>query len=269
MLRAQGIPFQQHGEPTEHRLLVPEEHAEAALRELRDYETENADWPPSDAPVESAGGGIEGGLVYVAFLIAVFLLDRKGALGGDWKALGALRADLLFQEPWRCFTALSLHSGPPHLISNLVFGSLFGFLVSMSLGGGIAWLVICIAGAAGNLLNGLIRSADSSSIGASTAVFAAVGILAGCEWRRRVLLRQRRIRRVAPFVMASLILGYLGMGGENTDVAAHATGLLSGFVGGVLCARIGRATIDSRSTQVTCGVVAVSLMCAAWIFPFA
>ena len=199
----------------------------------------------------------------------MFVLDQKGAFGGDWKAQGSLRADLLFQEPWRCLTALSLHSGPPHLISNLVFGSLFGFLVSMSLGGGIAWLVICLAGAAGNLLNGLIRSADSSSIGASTAVFAAVGILAGCEWRRRVLLRQRRIRRAAPFVMASLILGYLGMGGENTDVAAHVTGLLAGFAAGVLCARIGRATIRSRPVQLTCGAIAVVVMCAAWIFPFA
>ena len=215
------------------------------------------------------GAGADHRAGYIAFLIAVFVLDDKGAFGADWKALGALRSDLLYSEPWRCFTALSLHSGPPHLISNLVYGSLFGFLTSMSLGGGIAWLAIVLAGAMGNFLNGLIRGPGSSSIGASTAVFAAVGVLSGCEWRRRVLLRQRRIRRAAPFLIAALILGWMGMGGDNTDVAAHVTGLIAGFVGGVLCARIGQAAVDSRSTQLVCGALAVTLMCAAWIFPLA
>jgi len=179
-----------------------------------------------------------------------------------------LRSTGLFADPWRIFTALSLHSGPPHLISNLIFGSLFGFLVAASLGGGISWLAIVLAGGMGNFLNGLIRGPASSSIGASTAVFAAVGILSGCEWRRRVLLRQRKVRRAAPFVMASLILGYLGMGGENTDVAAHVLGLIAGFGVGVMCARIRQETIGRKRVQLVSGGLALLLMVGAWAAGF-
>ena len=235
-----------------------------ALSELRDYESENADWPPKDPPVQKASGGFEAGAIYAALLILVFVLEQNHAFGADWIGKGASRSDLLISEPWRAVTALTLHTGPPHLISNLLFGVLFGFLVSINLGGGIAWLAILLAGTLGNLLNGALRGPATGSIGASTAVFAAVGILVGCEWRRRVLLREQRLRRAAPFVMGALILGYFGMGGENTDVAAHVTGLFAGFLVGLALARVPLDTIHRKKTQLFCGAFAILLLGAAW-----
>ena len=39
-------------------------------------------------------------------------------------------------------------------------------------------------------------------MGASTAVFGAVGVLAGAEWLRRTLIRETRLRIMAPLLAA-------------------------------------------------------------------
>jgi len=49
-------------------------------------------------------------------------------------------------------TALTLHVDSGHLITNLGFGMLFGYLAGQLLGPGIAWASILAAGALGNFL---------------------------------------------------------------------------------------------------------------------
>ena len=51
-------------------------------------------------------------------------------------------SEVLDGQWWRTITALTLHSGLAHLISNLVFGCAFGGLAAHSLGSGLAWFSI-------------------------------------------------------------------------------------------------------------------------------
>ena len=92
-----------------------------------------------------------------------------------------------------------------------------------------------------------IHSAGSyRSIGASTAVFAALGLLAGHAAVR--IARQTKARWrviIRPLASALVVLGLFGAGGQNIDVIAHATGFGAGLLlgGAVLSAaiRVGEA----------------------------
>src|SRR5690606_31643313 len=140
-------------------------------------------------------------------------------------------------EWWRVFTALTLHSGAGHLLGNIGFGVLFGGLAARLVGSGIAWLTVVLAAAAGNALNVLALAPAHRAVGASTAVFAALGLLAGFVWRGKLMAgliaQDRWAFRLAPLVGGIALLAYTGTGDEGTDVGAHLAGFLCGLAGGV------------------------------------
>ena len=204
--------------------------------------------------------------MFLGLLVLFYFFDQGQAFGLDWHAAGLSRSEeTAGSEPWRAITALFLHTGPVHLLSNVLFGALFGFLVATTHGGGLGWLAILAGGALGNLLNALFQDAGHLSVGASTAVFAAVGVLAGSEWRRRNLLRQRRLRRAAPVVMALLLLAFHGVPDDVTvDVLAHVLGVLCGLpIGALLPTLLARGAL-SRRRQILFGALALALIGAAW-----
>ena len=88
-------------------------------------------------------------------------------------------------EFWRAVTALTLHLDVGHLLANLGFGIVFGLLAGQLLGAGRRVGHGARRGGAANLLNAFIQPATHSSVGASTAVFATLGLLAAYAWRRR------------------------------------------------------------------------------------
>jgi membrane associated rhomboid family serine protease len=92
----------------------------------------------------------------------------------------------------------------------------------------LAWLLILIGGTVGNLMNVLVQRPWHTAIGASTAVFAALGLLAAYLWTGKQLIRDSWARRWAPVVGAVVMLAWLGTGGERTDIVAHLTGFLAG-----------------------------------------
>ena len=266
VLRAQAIPYWRERRGGAHVLLVERRQADAALAELRSYEQENRGWPPRDTPPPRAPGAFQGLAVFLALVVLFHFFAVGDAFGLHWYALGAARADaLLGAEPWRAVTSLFLHVGPVHLVSNLLFGALFGFLVLYTHGGGLGLLAILVAGTLGNVTNAWIQDPTHLSVGASTAVFGAVGCLAGSEWRRRNLLRQRRLRRAAPVVMALCILGYYGASPDpDVDVLAHVTGLAWGLpIGALLPTLLGHGALRLRN-QLFCGAAALGLVLGSW-----
>ncbi|MES2660775.1 MAG: rhomboid family intramembrane serine protease [Verrucomicrobiota bacterium] len=140
-------------------------------------------------------------------------------------------------EWWRPFTALFLHADLPHLMGNLVGGTIFATLVSKAIGPLRAWAMILICGTLGNLLTAQINYPDAFlSIGASTAVFAALGILSGLGISETVRERARLpwARITAPVLAGIVLLSWLGSGnGTNTDVMGHVFGFSSGLVAGM------------------------------------
>ena len=172
---------------------------------------------------------------------------------------------MLDGEWWRTVTALTMHLDLDHLGGNLLFGTFFGYFAARHLGPGVAWLAIVGSGTLGNVLSALAQNPQHAAIGASTAVFAALGLLTPYTWRRGFMRGTPWRARIGPIVAGLGLLGFTGTGGENTDIFAHLTGFVSGFGCGLLLARYARIDITRRpQTQRACSIATAALVAGAW-----
>jgi membrane associated rhomboid family serine protease len=121
---------------------------------------------------------------------------------------------------------------------------------------------------AGNLLTAHFYQARHVSVGASTATFAALGVLAGLQMVRRHRHGQRRLRGRAWWPLAAG-LGLIVMLGssERADIVAHVSGLGAGAVAGALVALSGMRT-PGRLTQGLLALVTLAVLTAAWVAAF-
>lgn len=214
--------------------------APSVSRELHEYgkEREVLRVPPA-APREifrfPAGWGVYG--VWALALILSFLFQNRF----PWltEQASSSSVGLIGQhEWWRPFTALFLHGDVSHLAGNLLSGLIFGTLVARSIGPLRGWALILASGVAGNTLTSWVAWPESFvSIGASTAVFGALGILSGLGFSR--MLRDRLslpwAKTAAPVLAGIILLGWLGGGapGGGTDVLGHVFGFGSGLGAGM------------------------------------
>lgn len=247
-------------------LLVAAADAPVAVEELAAYRLENQRRPKPRPPrVPVLRGGVTGMFIYVLVMVLVAMLANRWAFGLDWKSAGAMRAGpLLDGEWWRAVTALTLHSDAGHLTANLVFGIVFGLLAASALGGGVAWCGILLAGAVGNTLNAVVQAPTHASIGASTAVFAALGIIVSHALRYWSALGGGWLRRWSPMVGGIVLLAYTGTGGERTDVVAHLTGFVAGLLLGWAGSRMPIRFLDRPVVQTTAAVAGLLLLASSW-----
>ena len=246
-------------------LYVSPLEAPRARRELSVWARENAPPPRPMLPTVAALHRIDGALAYCAVLLFFFAATRRDAFGVDWIAAGAAQAGLIRDGAWwRTITALCLHLDLDHLLSNLAFGAVAGVLVAQLVGTGLGWLVILLAGAFGNSLNAAFHSAGHTAIGASTAVFAALGILSGHAWSARAVPWRGGIRRWAPIGAGIMLLAFLGFGGERTDVGAHVLGFGVGAAAGFALGRAGHRVPHGPDAQQVYGVIVCGILLLAW-----
>ncbi|MCM2311819.1 MAG: rhomboid family intramembrane serine protease [Steroidobacteraceae bacterium] len=245
-------------------LIVPAHQQAAALAQIEHYEREN---PPRRRPADPDPlhrGAWIGSVAYATTILWVGYLAGGLAFHADWLDAGALVAGpTRAGEIWRAVTALTLHLDVGHLLANLGFGVVFGLLAGQLFGAGIAWATVLLAASAANLLNAFIQPATHSSVGASTAVFATLGLLAAYSWWRRRDQGDRWAYRWAPLVAGVILLGFTGAGGERTDVLAHLTGFAMGALAGVAHATI--AVPRGRAAQWLAGLVASAVLVGAWV----
>lgn len=264
VLTARGIESHIDWQAGVWRLTVAEEDGDAAVRELAAYERENVAPPPALVPVR-IDSGWWGVAVYLAAIWGTMAFVGVGALGWDWLGLGRLHAGAVRDgELWRLATALTLHADLGHLVANSVFGGLFGLLAGRYLGTGLAWLGIVLGGILGNAVNVLVRPEAFTSIGASTATFAAVGLAGAFLWRSGYFRRLQWPRGFAPVFGAIALFAYTGIGDERTDVVAHLAGLGCGFLLGLWVART-RLHLVGLPAQRFFGGVAAALVAGAWL----
>ncbi len=265
VLEAAGLPFACLDADGGCELWAPVSQAALVRREIEQSLAEGGagDAGAADGPVR--GGGALGAILYGAVLLAVAYAVGRSFLGVDWLDAGAVDASPGRRgEWWRAVTSLTLHLGPEHLLGNLLFGIAAGMLVSRQLGGGLAWLGILVAGAFANLVEVAIAPASYSAVGASTAVFAALGILSGRAWRARAGTPRRWLQRAAPLAAGVGLLALLGSGKHHVDVLGHALGFVVGVGCGALSLVGGLARRAGRRTQVGAGAVALALVAIAW-----
>jgi rhomboid protease GluP len=269
MLMAVGIGSVVSFDGSLHVLCVQPADEAAALDHLRSYasETRRLAMPAADQALPHLYRHAWAGCVgYVAVLYVIAWAVSTGAWRVDMFDRGELQAEAVNSgQWWRAWTALTLHRDGAHLFANLGGGVWFGYLAARLLGVGTAWLLIVTGAAAANLFDGHWGPASYQSVGASTAVFTALGLSAAYSWRTRLLLPQRWAQRWAPLIGGVVLLGWFGSAGEGTDLVAHALGFTVGcLLGAVAAMRAVNALLD-RVPQAIMALAAVGSIALCWV----
>ena len=172
---------------------------------------------------------------------------------------------------WRAVTALTLHGDLSHLAANLATGLVFAAFVQPQLGAGLAWFGIVLSGTLGNVANAwFYRGEPHLSIGASTAVFGALGLLVAGEFVDRLRHAATRAwwQLVLPLGAGLALLAYLGAGDEHsrrTDSMAHLFGFAAGLALGAPAAAARLRDHTPRWLQFATGCSALSALAGAWL----
>ena len=149
---------------------------------------------------------------------------------------GAVYAPLIIEQGqwYRMITSMFLHFGAPHLINNMLVLFVLGQRLEPVTGKMKFLLIYILGGLGGNLISLIwdMRTGNYSlSAGASGAVFAVMGgmIYVIIRHRGRVAdLNMKQMLRMAAFSL------YFGFASGGVDNAAHAGGLLCGFIAAVI-----------------------------------
>jgi rhomboid protease GluP len=247
---AAGYPYWLAEAPEGCRLLVEREAVDASRYHLAAYEREKTGWPPPPItdPWRPRKTDLFTPLLWAVSVLAIFNYSMERPA---WVSLGALRSLPVFDdgEWWRLVTALFLHADVAHVVSNTLSGLLVFSAVASTLGRARGWLLLLISAVLGNLAVAAVNyPGPYSSIGASTAIFAAVGLLTGrsirVAWRSVHPHRWRAM--FGPFAAGVTVLALHGAGGQRVDVGAHFTGFLAGLVMG-FAAGIVRLKIEGKN----------------------
>ena len=232
-----------HGDvPGEFELRVEPAAAPRVSEELREYAAEAEVKPPP--PLVSTSwshhpAGVLHYIVWAAVLLLVFRQQSQVPSLADRYASSSIGL-IADGEWWRPFTALFLHGDGGHIFGNLASGAVFGALVSKSIGPWKGWAMILLAGTLGNAITSAVTYPEPfRSLGASTAVFGALGILSGIGLVEnfREELRMPWMRVMAPLLAGLILLGWLGGAepGAGVDVFGHVFGFSAGVLLGAAC----------------------------------
>ena len=264
VLLSHGIVHQAVRREDGWELRIDPAQAVEAQRLIEQYQVENQPEPagPEDVYLDykQSRAGVWGALllavvhIYVYtfsdafFLKSTFAASAGRILGGDW---------------YRAATALLLHADIVHLLGNMAGIAILGSAVCSIMGWGVGWLTILSSGIAGNVLNAVVYKAGHSSIGASTAVFGALGILSAWQVLRRVKQPGRRLKALMPLGAGLALLGFMGSS-VHTDVLAHLFGFLSGITIGGLYGKTIKQVPDVKVQAGALILAGVILMRAWW-----
>jgi rhomboid protease GluP len=265
VLEARGIEHETEQDQSSWILSVPAGMRHRAYEELNRYSVERGVRRSVPEVVQPHSGGAIGVFLYVLILLLTAYCAGNATFGADWLSLGSLDAAAR-GEWWRAVTALTLHLDQEHLLGNVLFGAVAGLAASRLLGPGVAWAGILGAAALANYVEILVTPITHRAVGASTAVFAALGMLSGMAWRQRLSLRERLWYRWAPLIAGICLLTLLGAGSAHVDVLGHALGFLFGLGVGWVFVRTGVSNNREPRVQLIAGLGAVLLVCAAWVF---
>lgn len=209
-------------------------------------------------------------ILYRMQLVAPPALTERGV---------AADAQILHGEWWRIFTALTLHGGIEHLVSNIGLAVFAFAFVFSRFGTGAGLLGTVLGGGLGNLLNAFAHAAKPhQSIGSSTALFASLGLLAGGELAARLMHRATRTgwQLFVPIGAGLAFLALYGGAGTNrdgvpvmdagnVDVMAHLFGLVAGVFLGAVFFALGLRRGCTARMQAVCGGAVIVVLAAAWM----
>jgi membrane associated rhomboid family serine protease len=270
VLSAVGIPSTISFDGFDFLLHVDATAARAAIEHLEDYEVESRPVPSPPPPMRVHPHAWVGCMVYTLVLTGVAFLNSNGLWRLDAFDAGELDVRLVRGgQWWRVWTALTLHVDGPHFGANLAAGVWFGYLAARQIGSGSAWLLIVVGAGFANWLEAVLGPSAHRAVGASTAIFAALGLLAAHSWRAQLGIPQRWALRWGPLIAGIVLLSWTGTGGEGTDILAHLAGFSVGALFGTMAALESVSRVLNHVPQWLAGLGALATIFIAWAFALA
>jgi membrane associated rhomboid family serine protease len=268
VLEAAAIRYRVDEHDGHFALVIDPADVAAATQALAGFDEEGA--PEQQPPAPDAGWSPLGILCAIG-LTGMFLVSGPSDRGSVWFGAGSASTDLIMHGAWwRAVTALTLHADWLHLASNALAGLVFMSAVGRWLGGGLGGILILLTATAGNFLTAVRHRVHHDSIGASTATFAALGLIAGLQVARRLQLRTRPGYFWVPIGAGLGLFAMLGVA-AGTDYWAHLLGLGAGIVFGagwaVLQLRRGWRA-PSWPWQLLLGALTIGILAGSWLIAF-
>jgi hypothetical protein len=190
VLAAAGLPYRLEEREGRFVLTVASGDTPAAAAALAGFDAEA---PAKPAPPAPDAGPSALGVLSAVGLGAMYYVSGPADDHSRWIQAGTAVAERIAAgQWWRAVTALTLHADLLHLAGNVVACLIFVAAVGRWLGGGLGALAILLCGAGANLLTAAVHRTAFSSLGASTATFAALGLCAGLQVVRRLRGEMRR-----------------------------------------------------------------------------
>ncbi len=264
MLTAIGL--EHHVDDRTGQVLVAKGNAERARVHWQAYRQESASWPAPPPARMAHRPGTPPTMGLMALLTLFFFHTGPWRASSPWFERGAINAEAILDQGqwWRLVTALTLHADLVHLAGNCLIGGLVIHLLCKVFGYGTGWLLLVLAGTAGNLLNIVLRQGEHFSVGLSTSVFAAIGMLTGLQLSR---FRARSLREcLLPLGAGAGLLAFLGSEGARTDLGAHFFGFVVGIGLGALAGFLG--TTEKTTSPAQQGLLlalALAMVVGSWL----
>ncbi len=243
-------------------IVTTDELHEYAVRVLDGLYTEEEDDDEEEEPPPRPVAAPQWGRTWAGAILAWVLLAffaMRGSPDSAWFTAGeASSARIAAGEWWRAITAVTLHADLPHVLSNAAATAVFVTALAWRIGPGAATAVSLAAGALANLVVAILHAGGQTSVGASTATFAALGALAAVS----ALDLGRRRRAWIVLGAALALLGFLGTA-PGTDLAGHGFGWLFGLLLAAPLGWKGRAPLPARA-QAALAIASVAAVTVAW-----
>ena len=215
-------------------LLVEPEIAPHVRAQLTRFERESVGWPPRPL-VENTSYPTDV-ITPLIWALAVLTIFQQQATRPEWVKMGVLDAKAIFErgEWWRPATALWLHGDGAHVVSNALSGVFLFTAVLKTFGRAAGWLWIAVAAVVANLaVAAFAYPVAYRSLGASTAIFAGLGLLTGRMVGALTRTDRRQRGRAVTVALGSglVVLALYGAGGgaAHVDIGAHIAGFGAGL----------------------------------------
>ena len=265
VLRSAGITCQLHQSQDKWMITVPAHQRRSAVKAISLYLDENPSPPTSDRSIDAPWITTWSAFYIAPLLALIHWAIRPGTEHRIFvEHLGADARRILSGEFYRCVTALFLHQDWPHVVNNMAGLMLFGTVAASVCGWGAGWCMILLSGVFGNLLTAMWYERAHLSIGASTAVFGALGICVALNLWRYARKANPSWRMWLPLAGGLALLGFLG-GSPHSDLMAHLTGFGCGLTIGGLYGGFRREPWKD-TVQIFAATVGVLIISLSWIW---
>lgn len=200
-------------------------------------------------------------VLFVCMLFGAGSLSDPQTLVGWGASIGPRTTN---GEWWRLVTAMFVHSGPLHLIANILGLVQIGLIVERLFGRLAFATAYLSAGLISSLVSLALRPVDASG-GASGSIFGIYGlflavVIAGHVFRSPLTVPPMTVLKVLPSAAVFLLYSFTA----GFDGAAECAGLGVGFIYGLVLAKdVGARTSPPLRVGATVGVVLVLAIAAA------